>query len=91
MNFYSDELEKHVAEALLAANIQFRHESQGVNQRLDFYLPELDIYLEVKKFHSDRSNAQLATQNNVILIQGRESVKFICSLLVAVPAGWSTL
>jgi len=78
---YSDELEKQVGNALDEANIKFSR----MGQRLDFYLYEHDVYIEVKKYHSERSGAQLATQDNIILIQGKEAVKLFCNMLNLIP------
>lgn len=81
MNISCD-LEKDLAEALNDAGIRFIHGSEkGSLQRLDFYLPEHDVYLEVKKFHSERSGAQLSSQENVILIQGRQSVALFIKMI----------
>lgn len=52
------------------------------NQRLDFYLPDYDMYIEVKEYPSERSSAQLESQENVILIQGKKSVEFFKDLLI---------
>ena len=74
---YSDELEKAIGDELINQGIVF----ERIHQRLDFYLPEFDIYLEIKKYHSERSNSQLSSQDNVILIQGKKSVDFFIKLL----------
>lgn len=71
---YTDHLEAQIGKALTEKGIKFIHGSQGNNQRLDFYLPDLNIYLEVKQYHTERSLSQLASQDNIILIQGREAV-----------------
>lgn len=70
------DLELEIEQALIDAGIKFKCE-----QRLDFFLPDFNVYVEVKKFHSDRSASQLASQDNVILVQGRLAVKLFCSLL----------
>lgn len=71
---YSDELEQQVGEALSASKIKFERKGH----RLDFFLPDFDVYIEVKKYHSERANAQLATQENIILVQGKKAVKTFC-------------
>jgi hypothetical protein len=78
---YSDNLEESVAMALDYADIKFVHESENKPQRLDFYLPEHNVYIEVKKFHADRISEQMATQNNVVAVQGSAAVDFINKLL----------
>ncbi len=77
----SDDLELRIAAALDKRSITFIHESEGMGFHLDFYLPDLDIYIEVKKFHTDRVISQLVTQENVVLIQGRKSVEFLEKIL----------
>lgn len=74
---YSDELEKQIGDTLVKCGINFNR-----NQRLDFYLPDFDIYIEVKKYHSERSNSQLASQDNIILIQGKKAIDFFCKRLL---------
>ncbi len=69
----SDPIEQIIADGLTAADIAFVHESEGLIPRLDFYLPDKDIYIEVKQFHSERITRQMAQVRNVIAIQGREA------------------
>jgi hypothetical protein len=71
---FSDHLEKQLADCLKAAQVQYRHESLVPGQRLDFYLPDFDVYIEVKQFYSDRLTEQLKAHDNVILLQGRKAV-----------------
>ncbi len=66
----TDPIEKIVAAALNRAGIVYRHESEG-GQRLDFYLPVDDVYIEVKALHSPRIAAQMGSVTSVIAIQGR--------------------
>lgn len=73
---YADFLEKEIAELLTVKGIKFIHESEDRNLRLDFYLPDFDIYLEIKQYHSDRVNEQLKSEENVIVIQGKKSLEF---------------
>lgn len=80
---FADDLEKKVAEILDSIQIEYVHESEIKHKPiLDFYLPKYDIYIEVKKFYSERAIRQLSGKDNVILIQGIESVKFIQQLLI---------
>lgn len=51
---------------------------------LDFYLSDLDIYIEVKQFHSDRIARQMSRRKNVIAIQGMQSLKFLEALAKSV-------
>lgn len=77
----TDDLELRVIDVLNRKQVEFIHESKGNNQRLDFYLPDYDVYIEVKKFHTDRVLDQLNSQNNIILIQGEKSIRFIENIL----------
>lgn len=74
---YQDEFEQCVGEFLIAAGVEFKHASQVPGQRLDFYLPEHHVYIEVKKFHSPRIALQTATQEHVIVIQGGAALHFL--------------
>lgn len=73
---FADDLEKIVAEALSENSIEFTHESENKDQQLDFYLPDYDVYIEVKRYHSDRVLKQLKSKDCVILIQGKDAVQF---------------
>lgn len=74
---FNDPLEIAVAEILDKAGIRYIHESQNNGSRLDFYLPDHDLYIEVKKYHTPRVDSQLATKDNIILIQGANGVRFL--------------
>jgi hypothetical protein len=71
---FADSLEESVARALEMGGISFTHESENKDQGLDFYLPDYNVYIEVKQFHADRISKQLASQDNVIVLQGRKAV-----------------
>ena len=73
---YGDELERYIGETLFEAGIRFERP-----ERLDFFLPDNNVFLEIKRFHSERSSDQLHSQDNIILIQGKESVLFFCNIL----------
>ncbi len=79
---FSDDLEKKVAEAMDEVGIRFIHESEDKELTLDFYLPYFDVYLEVKKFHADRIERQMASKDNVIAIQGAKSVQLLITMLL---------
>lgn len=78
---FSDHLEKALADFLNSKGICFVHESQNKAQGLDFYLPAFDIYIEIKQYHSERIAKQLATQDEVILIQGKKALDFFINKL----------
>ena len=76
----TDPLEQKIAAALDESGIRYRHETEG-GQRLDFYLPDFDTYIEVKRFHSPRIAQQTETQDNIIVLQGVKSVELFIKLL----------
>ncbi|CAB4218679.1 hypothetical protein UFOVP1605_41 [uncultured Caudovirales phage] len=76
----SCDLEQSLADSLTEVGISFIHESQR-KQRLDFYLPDFDIWIEVKKFDSERTGEQIKSQENVVLIQGKKAMEFFIGVL----------
>lgn len=78
---FSDHLESEVADTLENAGIDFIHESESKDQQLDFYLPNYDVYIEVKQYHSDRILKQLGSKDNVIVLQGKASISFLSHVL----------
>ena len=82
----SDPLEQRLADALEAAGIQYtagppKGTPPGSPLHLDFHLPALDLYIEVKRFHADRIARQMALAPNVIAVQGEAAVDWLCGLL----------
>ena len=78
----TDPLEEALAQALKQAGIAFVRERGGlIPVGLDFYLPDHDLYIEVKRFHSDRIGPQMARAANVIAIQGLDAVRWFCGQL----------
>lgn len=72
---------------LISLNIRFsrpeRDASTPIN--LDFYLPDYDLYVEVKTFHTNRLVKQLEIlpqDSNVLVLTGLNSVKAFRKLLV---------
>jgi len=76
-----DPLEEALADALRSAGVRFVREGHGIPVALDFYLPDFDLYLEVKRFHSDRIARQMSLADNVIAIQGQPAIDWLCSML----------
>jgi len=67
---------------LIAAGIRYRRDDQTTNgTQLDFYLPDFDIYIEVKRFHTNRIAEQMSRGKNVIAIQGMDSLLLLEHLL----------
>jgi hypothetical protein len=79
-----DPMERMIAEALDEACIAYSVEGEN-GQRLDFYLPEHELFIEVKQFHSDRIASQLRDTPNVIVAQGRPAVTALAALLRTMP------
>ena len=79
MKKFADNLEKRVAQALDNAQIKYVHESEGAE--LDFHLPDLDCYIEIKRFHTERVLNQLSRHESVILIQGEKAVSAFENLI----------
>lgn len=77
----TDPMERIIADALDAAGEPYQVNALG----LDFYLPCQDVYIEVKRMHSDRIADQMSRAPNVIAVQGEQAVR----LLAATIAKWS--
>lgn len=76
-----DPMEGTIAGALMLAGIGF--EVEGPNTKgLDFYLIDFDVYLECKRFHSNRTDEQLQRDENVIYIQGMKAAEAFASMLL---------
>lgn len=64
-----DPVETMLERGLDAAGIRYRRADTGP-RHLDFYLPDLDIYIEVKQFHTPRTAKQMERVPDIIVIQG---------------------
>lgn len=73
-----DTLELMIYEALKDRNIEF---TMSNSARLDFYLPNSDLYIEVKRMHSQRVDEQMKRVPNVIVIQGIGAVAAFANLI----------
>lgn len=91
MKEITDALELEVVEILNNKNINFIHESEKNfpikgNRKLDFYLPHLDVYIEIKANHTDRLYSQIkeykdCNNPNIVIIIGRKGVNFLKSII----------
>ena len=81
-----DPMEKIVRDALAWSPLIFVEEPHPDAKGLDFYLPTLDIHIEVKQFHTDRIAEQMSRAPNVIAIQGLPAAKFFAQMLTPTPA-----
>lgn len=78
----SDPLEQMVERALIRAGIPFESDRDGKGRyNLDFYLPEQDVSIEVKRYHTPRISEQMSRATNIIALQGEASVRFFCDQL----------
>jgi hypothetical protein len=75
-----DPMEESVERWLLANNIQFRR-GDDMKTRLDFFLPDFNVYIECKRFHTPRINDQMERAPDIIVIQGTASLRFLDSLI----------
>jgi hypothetical protein len=82
--FTTDPVERIVGDALTAAGFEWRHEGHPERRcdpvRLDFQI-DGGPYVEVKRFHAPRCEAQLAQTGDVILIQGIEAARWFASAI----------
>jgi hypothetical protein len=73
-------MEAAIRSALSDAGIRFVEDGNNP-AHLDFYLPDFDLYIEVKQFHTDRISEQMSRAPNVIVAQGREAVTWLANLI----------
>lgn len=78
---WSSDLEAVLARALDAAGVKYEMDREPA--RLDFYLPDLDLYIEVKAFHSDRISEQMSRAKSVIAVQGTVAVHWLADRIKA--------
>ena len=75
--YITDPIERIVAEGLERAGLPFLHGDHTP----DFYVPSLDLEIEVKQFYSPRAIRQLEGKTNIILIQGREAAEAFVKMI----------
>ena len=78
-----DPVEKIVEKALEESGTYFKHETEMPHNRnkLDFYIPTDQSWIECKQFHTDRTLSQLEKFDNVILIQGKSAAKTFAKIV----------
>ena len=77
-------MERIIEAALIERGINYVSDMGGKSPfNLDFYLPDCDIHIEVKRLHSGRISAQMARAPNVIAAQGEAAVRFLANALRA--------
>lgn len=81
----SDPIEKIVADALVSNGEDFFYEKELTANEgealLDFYLPKRRAWIECKQFYTDRSDRQLSSHTDVILIQGRAAANAFADMI----------
>jgi hypothetical protein len=77
-----DPMEAVLERGFEAAGIAYRRGDDGP-RRLDFYLPTLDIYVEVKRFHTPRIAEQMSRVPDIIVIQGMKAAVTFVKMLGA--------
>lgn len=75
-----DPMEKLIRDALIDIGEPFVEENKNL-ANLDFYLPRINVYIEVKQFHSKRISNQMERASNVIVAQGKEAVEALASMI----------
>ena len=77
-----DPMEARIILALKRAGIRFvQPQDEHAATGLDFYLPDHDLYIEVKQFHSDRIGRQMASAENVVVAQGAAAVEALARMI----------
>lgn len=77
-----DPMEEMTERWLIANGVRYRRDDQTPEAtQLDFYLLDFDVYIEVKRFHTDRIAKQMGRAENVIAVQGMKSLQFLEHLL----------
>ena len=77
----TDPVEKIVAAALDLRGIRYLCDGEGDTKALDFYLPDFDLYIETKRYHTDRVAEQMSRVENVIVVQGMSAAQTFAKLL----------
>jgi len=73
-------MEEMVERWLIANGITYRR-ADDMETRLDFYLPDFNVYIECKRFHTERIKDQIERAPDVIVIQGMGSIRFLEALV----------
>ena len=78
----TDPMERLIEDALIASGRHYVTDDDPANiAKLDFYLPDDDLYIEVKRLHSPRIAEQMGRVENVIVAQGEGAVRALTGLL----------
>lgn len=78
----TDPMEREIEEALIFAGVPYQLEHEMPDgHKLDFHLPDHDVAIEVKRFHTPRLADQMARYPNVIAVQGDKAVRAMANLI----------
>lgn len=78
----TDPMEQIIELALIKAGFEYRTDAGGgLPECLDFYVPALGLFIEVKRFHSPRIAEQMARTENVIVAQGKMAVVRLAEMI----------
>ena len=73
----TDPVEAIIYDALVDSDVPFEMGKNGI----DFYMSDSDIYIECKRFHSDRISDQMARVDNIIAVQGICTARALAGLI----------
>lgn len=74
----NDPIEAIIASALDDAGLLYNRHN---DKNLDFFVPQLMIYIECKQFHTERISEQTKRVPNIIVIQGRHAAETFAQLV----------
>lgn len=77
----TDPAECIIADGLNDAGISFVHETQNKDQKLDFFLPDFGVFIEVKQFSTPRTADQIKDREDVIVVQGKHAARQFVQML----------
>jgi hypothetical protein len=75
-----DPVERVIEDALIECGIEYTRADE-MTRHLDFYLPRLNIYIEVKQFHTPRIEKQMARVPDIIVIQGMKAAVIFAKMI----------
>lgn len=76
----TDPMERIVYDALIDAKVDFVSEQDNPHH-LDFYLPGLDLHIEVMRMHTPRVAVQMARVDHVVVAQGPVAVRWVAKAI----------
>lgn len=77
----NDPVEQIIYDALIESGLKFSTENHPQNHVLDFFIPAIELHIECKRMHSERSAGQVSRSDNIILIVGIRAARHYAGLL----------